>query len=58
MLIHICYEQFLCRKVFMKILSIHTDTHTHIVLFFADSNKTLNQASAKHKPIQVNKPRT
>lgn len=46
-----------CVERFILQYSPHTQTlkHTHIVgFFFTDSNKTLNQAPAKVKPIQIN----
>lgn len=56
------YEEFRCRKVYIKVIYTHTRTHIVLgfllLLFFGDSNKTLNQASAKLKPIEVNIPRT
>lgn len=44
-----------CVERFILQYSPHAQTHKHIhiVLFFTDSNKTLNQAPAKLKPIQI-----
>lgn len=45
-----------CVERFILQYSPHaqTENNIHIVLFFTDSNKTLNQAPAKLKPIQIN----